>query len=322
MDDGRPVSLWPPTAPSSDPVTVDEYDYDGAAEFAEATVDAQVEAPGITSGKGPCDYESRSTPGALRYAIEDHEDLPASRRRTASGGTALRWCRSSCWRSLAYAGILGPVCEAAGVPLIATKGYSSLTLNHGLHTRMQAAAGAWRWRLLCVFDHDSSGDGIPAAVVRDLDRFDRWIVDDDPDANPAAWDWERIALTEDQIAEFDLPTRPPKRAGDPERRCEVDALPPGYARGDRRGKAITNLYPADLPERRVGGGAVTAQGRASGASRGALSRRLSRSGSTRCMRRPRRWRSWRRRNAGTRSSSRGSTQRRRGSNDEETDTGP
>lgn len=122
-------------------------------------------------------------------------------------------------------------CEAAGMaPMLAqmvryrdisvysTGGFSSLTVTHEVASRI--ARRDKPTYLLHVGDYDPSGESIFTSMVQDIGSFvsskisgGRWqpltgmVEDDDGDLFFIP---QRVALTEDQVDEFGLPTAPPK----------------------------------------------------------------------------------------------------------------
>lgn len=145
-------------------------------------------------------------------------------------------------------------CEAAGmvpqlvrvasefsVPVFSTGGFSSVTVTHEIAQR--ALNRDVPTVFLHVGDYDPSGESIFEAMGVDAKSFLRStlysrIHDDDvlylnrpvPVGNPDLV-LHRVALTEDQVEQYDLPTAPPKSTdtrsvnwiGDT---CQAEALPP------------------------------------------------------------------------------------------------
>ena len=110
------------------------------------------------------------------------------------------------------------------VALMVSRGQSSATF---LYNAARAAANAWMCQdvetfIFALHDHDAGGERAALAIERELPGY----------AHGAPIHFERLAVTEEQIDEWDLPTRPPK-ARDPQaakwgdRPCvELDAIPP------------------------------------------------------------------------------------------------
>jgi hypothetical protein len=124
--------------------------------------------------------------------------------------------------------LAGVIEDAAGdydVPVIVSKGMPSITQLYGSAVEIARAAEAGKETYIYQFgDHDPSGVLIPETIERRLnqlcERFDC----------PAPV-IERVALTEEQIDEFHLPTCPTKRDGNQHAKnfdgdsVELDALP-------------------------------------------------------------------------------------------------
>ena len=124
------------------------------------------------------------------------------------------WCEKD-----AVAGILYAVTATWDVPLYVVRGYSSETFMYNAAEQLKAEVAGGREAFIYYFgDFDPHGLGISADVERKLRGFG------------AAFAFERLAVTARQIAEWHLPTRPPKPR-DPRSRnwgnscVEVDAIP-------------------------------------------------------------------------------------------------
>jgi hypothetical protein len=119
-------------------------------------------------------------------------------------------------------GIFEQVTWPLGVRLMSTHGNGSISF---LHNAAKVIAAQDKPVILLNFgDHDWSGHNIKDTAVRDIRQ---WA----PDADITV---TRIAVTPEQIQEWDLPTRPPKddvRAKNWEGDCvELDAIPPAQLR--------------------------------------------------------------------------------------------
>jgi hypothetical protein len=123
------------------------------------------------------------------------------------------------------AGVLWDAASDYDVPVIPSKGMPSITQLYESARQIRRAAQARKQTYIYQFgDHDPSGVLIPKTIERRLnefcERFDCRL--------PII---ERVALTEEQIAEFNLPTRPTKREGNRHADAfagdsvELDALP-------------------------------------------------------------------------------------------------
>jgi hypothetical protein len=125
----------------------------------------------------------------------------------------------------ALAGIIESAAEDYDVPIIVSKGMPSLTQLYGSAREIAGAANAGKQTYIYQFgDHDPSGVLIPQTIERRLDQLCEKF-----DCQPPII--ERVALTEEQIEEFNLPTRPTKREGNTHAHnfegesVELDALP-------------------------------------------------------------------------------------------------
>ncbi|MBI4612413.1 MAG: hypothetical protein HY720_02280 [Planctomycetes bacterium] len=124
----------------------------------------------------------------------------------------------------AVAGILYEVTERWDVPLMVARGYSSLSF---LHSAAMAALEDGRPAVYYhVGDWDPSGQDAARDIEAKLRRFTEGKVE---------IRFERLAVTEEQIAEYGLPTRPTKKS-DPRSKkwkgdsVEVDTLDPRVLR--------------------------------------------------------------------------------------------
>jgi hypothetical protein len=125
--------------------------------------------------------------------------------------SALRECKDyiEIWSEKeALSGIIWDVASEYDVPVIVSKGMPSLTQIHDTAVEIRRAAEAGKITYIYQFgDHDPSGVLIPEVIERRLEELCRDKFD-----CPVPY-VERVALTEEQIVEFNLPTRPTKRAG-------------------------------------------------------------------------------------------------------------
>ena len=136
------------------------------------------------------------------------------------------WCEKQ-----ALAGIIYEAASDYDVPVIVSKGMPSLTQVHDSFARIHGAARAGKSSFIYQFgDHDPTG-----CLIRKV-------------YNPNSWNFarrgrtpilpvvERIALTEEQIEEHELPSRPTKRDSNPHAKdfegdsVELDALPSAVLR--------------------------------------------------------------------------------------------
>jgi hypothetical protein len=124
------------------------------------------------------------------------------------------WCEKDAIRGVVY-----PATAQYDVPLMISRGYSSETFlwetAEDINDEGKPAV------IYQLGDHDRDGVRAWNAIARRLREF----VDDDIDLT-----FERIAVTPEQIAEFDLPTRPDKTDSGFGPCVEVDAMPSSLLR--------------------------------------------------------------------------------------------
>jgi hypothetical protein len=123
------------------------------------------------------------------------------------------WCEKD-----ALAGVLYEVTAEWDVPLMVTRGYSSLSFLYECATSIGASG-----KPTCIYqfgDYDPSGEDIARNVERRLRQY----------APRAEIHFERVAVTPQQIEEWSLPTRPTKATdtrskGFHGESVELDAIP-------------------------------------------------------------------------------------------------
>jgi len=133
--------------------------------------------------------------------------------------------------------VIEPVTDEWCVPVYPVRGDMSVSFKHELAEAIDRLTDP---HVYYLGDHDPKGERISVVIERDLrEKFD------------VACAFERIALTPEQIAEHDLPTRPTKRnpmdrvaPGFKGRSTELDALPAAVLR-DLVATAITRHVEAD-----------------------------------------------------------------------------
>jgi hypothetical protein len=149
-------------------------------------------------------------------------------RRTAAFYRRSLWADQDAYVEIwtekdALAGVLLEVTREWDVPLMITKGFASLSyLYEAAQQIKRQAKSAY---LYYFGDHDPSGVHIDRRISTDLHRL----------APDAEIHFKRVAVLPNQIAEWELPTRPTKRRsaiaktfeGDS---VEVDAIPPARLR--------------------------------------------------------------------------------------------
>jgi len=151
------------------------------------------------------------------------------------------WCEKD-----ALAGLLWDVTSDYDVPLMVSRGQPSLTFLHGSAVAIRRAARAGKDSYIYQFgDHDPSGVLIPRTIRKTLEEMCAGFFCPPPIV-------ERVALTKEQIEEFNLPTRPTKREGNRHAKgfdgdsVELDALPPHVLRDMVRETIEQHISPSDL----------------------------------------------------------------------------
>ena len=127
------------------------------------------------------------------------------------------------------------VCEPYSIPVYSCSGFDSLSGKYELKESCWRAFvyKGRRTIILHLGDHDPSGESIFSdGLVRDIHAF---LVEDVPHKDPReVADFERVALVEDHIHEYNLDTEPPKAKdsrtanwkGAATGACQLEALPP------------------------------------------------------------------------------------------------
>ncbi len=123
----------------------------------------------------------------------------------------------------ALVGVFYRVTEEWDIPLMVTRGYPSITF---LHDAAESIAAEDRPTFLYYFgDYDPSGLDISRAVEEGIREFAPWVD----------FTFERVAVTLEQVAKWNLPSRPTKRSDTRSRyfqgeSVEIDALEPSQLR--------------------------------------------------------------------------------------------
>jgi hypothetical protein len=142
----------------------------------------------------------------------------------------------------ALAGVIFPVTAEWDVPLMVTRGYSSLSFLHTAAESWQAGRDSDEpVTVYYLGDHDPSG--------RDIDRnIEQRLREFAPDIDLT---FERLAVTELQIDHWDLPSRPTKRTDSRARdwvgdSVELDAIPPDRLRALAQVSIESHVDPEQL----------------------------------------------------------------------------
>jgi hypothetical protein len=127
------------------------------------------------------------------------------------------WCEKD-----ALAGVIFPITSLYDVPLMITRGFSSETF---CFEAIAARSGDTRpFHVKYLGDFDRAGRDAARSLEEKLCRF--------ADEEGIEIIFETLAVTEGQIAQWNLPTREPKRTSVADKKwpydfaCELDAIPP------------------------------------------------------------------------------------------------
>jgi hypothetical protein len=159
----------------------------------------------------PTTYSSAAD-GLLAHAAAYRRDL-----LDAKGGENIEvWLEKD-----ALAGVIYEVTERWDVPLMVTRGYASLSFLHSAAMSIRAWADQGVPTSIYYFgDHDPSGRDIDRQVEEELRRFAAMETGEE-----RLWlHFERVAVTEEQIVEWHLPTRPTKASDSRARRFMGDSV--------------------------------------------------------------------------------------------------
>lgn len=169
----------------------------------------------------------------LQRKPQSYTGLTDALRRTAQTYRRALWAEANVYLEVwvekdALGGILFEETSAYDVPLMVARGYSSTTF---LRSAAEAMASAGRPAYIYLLtDHDPAGMDIAAAIEKGI----RWHLNDLGEAIPMVAD--RLAVTPEQIRDWNLPTRPTKTTDRRAKRfgavsVDLDAIPPRLLRG-------------------------------------------------------------------------------------------
>lgn len=144
---------------------------------------------------------------------------------------------------------LARVTQAYSVPVYSTGGFSSVTVTHEIAQRVVRRDRPTVF--LHIGDFDPSGQSIYEAMSEDVWTFVTQLHASKEDelsyAHPdSAFQYERIALLEEQVEEYDLPTAPPKASDTRSARwvgdtCQAEAMAPDDLAGILRAAILKHL---------------------------------------------------------------------------------
>jgi hypothetical protein len=151
-------------------------------------------------------------------------------------------CRVQIWiEKDALSGVVAPVTAEYDVPLRPARGYSSLTFLHDAALDIAELDGV-PVHIYHFGDYDPSGVNAAECIESDLREM----------TEGADIRFERVAVTEEQIRRWNLPTRPTKqtdtraRSFSSDRSVELDAIPPNTLRG-----LVKQVIERHMPRRRL-----------------------------------------------------------------------
>ena len=136
-------------------------------------------------------------------------------------------CRVEIWLEKdALAGVIMDIIETWDVPLMVVKGYPSLSFLHTAAEEIQKATeNAKKTQIFYFGDYDPSGKDIPRVIKRDIHKM----------APRADFEVKEVAVTEQQITDWDLPSRTTKKTDSRSKNfsgksVELDAISPADLR--------------------------------------------------------------------------------------------
>ena len=143
------------------------------------------------------------------------------------------WCEKD-----ALAGVLYDVTQEYDVPLMVSRGFSSESYLYSavdvITDQLSQAGSAYQAVIYLLTDYDPSGLGIFKSIEKGLRRMCPKLL---PGFEQEMLIVERVAVTEEQIKHWQLPTRPTKVKGNNHAKdwgdrpsVELDAIPPGELR--------------------------------------------------------------------------------------------
>jgi hypothetical protein len=198
-------------------------------------------------GKIPYDWIADNTRWMRKP--DTHSSLESALRLTAETYRKALWDNQDVYVEVwtekdALAGVLYEETQAWDVPLMVSRGFSSISY---LYEAAEAIKGQGKPAYLYYFgDHDPSGVHIDRNIEKQLRQL----------APEAEIHFERVAVLPEQIAAWGLPTRPTKKTdsrskGFDGESVEVDAIPPQQLRQLVRGQIERHVDQDQLDVLRV-----------------------------------------------------------------------
>ena len=190
------------------------------------------------AGRVPYRYIVDTT--RMGYHVETYGDAEEYLRDVAGLYRGHLWAESDVhvevWCEAAgFAGVIAGTCRELAVSLYPCRGFPSITLGYEAAREINAG-NASRAVVLYMGDYDPSGVLISDTVERELKRHLRVPLE-----------MRRLAVNEEQVAEYNLPTKPRKktevRLPDMKYTVEVEAMPSEVLRPMVR-EAVEGYLPA------------------------------------------------------------------------------
>jgi hypothetical protein len=162
-----------------------------------------------------------------------YDSLEEALRNTAKTYRRALWSESESYVEVwlekeALAGVLVDVTDEWDVPLMVTRGYPSISFLYSAAVAIRERIWEGQKPHIYYFgDHDPSGVDIDRAVVDGLIEAG---AASSTEATAVMRAFQRVAVTEEQIEEWDLPTRPTKKSDTRSGKfsgesVELDAIP-------------------------------------------------------------------------------------------------
>ena len=160
----------------------------------------------VAGGRHPLDAEADDVPLGRGRAPEHRRDLPARALGRQHGYVEI-WLEKE-----ALAGVLVDVTDQWDVPLMVTRGYPSISFLHSAAEAIGARQAEAAHAIYYFGDRDPSGVDIDRAVVQGIAGIAVGYPQTTEEVEPVLWyaDFERVAVTADQILDWELPPGRPR----------------------------------------------------------------------------------------------------------------
>ena len=219
---------------------------DGSIQKTEAQYDAVVRLLGLMRREGAIPFQWLADSTRWMRKPSTHNSMEDALAAAAHFYRRDLWTDQDSYVEIwlekeALAGVLVEVTDSWHVPLMVTRGYPSLSF---LHSASETIADAGKRAFIYYLgDLDPSGIDISRTVESGLREF----------APHTDISFQRIAVTQDQVIQFNLQTRPTKKS-DPRSEkfqgesVEVDAIPPAILRSMVEQYILLHLDPEKVDQ--------------------------------------------------------------------------